>query len=105
MEMMGIAGMILGRDDRAAAGWLELAALKERPTAMFLLSDMYARGRGRAVDGEAAMYWLQLAAESGSSDAMMRMSEVMMQVGDAAKVMNPISGCFVLRHMLVMDWP
>jgi hypothetical protein len=97
MEIMGIAGTILGRDDRAAAGWLELAALKERPTAMFLLSDMYARGRGRAVDGEAAMYWLQSAAEFGSAEAMMRMSDVMSQVGDNAKVINPNA---LSSHML-----
>jgi hypothetical protein len=87
MEMMGVVGMINGHDDSAAAGWLELAALKDRPAAMYLLSEIYSRGKGRPVDGEAAMYWLLAAAETGSVEAMMRASEVMLDTGESAKVM------------------
>lgn len=51
------------RDDKAAAHYLEKAALQNHADAMFLLARLLASGRGREFDPVAAYAWFSLAAD------------------------------------------
>lgn len=53
--LLGVRGLY-----EDAAGWLELAALSGNARAMFAISDVYAKGRGREEDGEVCTHHIFL---------------------------------------------
>jgi hypothetical protein len=58
------------RDDKAAVGYLEKAALQNHAGAMFVLGGLLASGRGREADPVAAYAWFILAAERNVREAV-----------------------------------
>jgi TPR repeat protein len=55
--------MAVARDTRAAAHWLQFAANRQMPAAMFALANLYLSGEGVKRDEQAARRWIEKAAD------------------------------------------
>jgi TPR repeat protein len=68
------AGMSVPRDAKAAVHWLQFAANRQMPAAMFALANLYLSGDGVKRDEQAARRLIEKAADLEYPDAVMAMA-------------------------------
>lgn len=91
-------GMGTVRDSAKAVQWLEVAARKNVPAAMFILSNMLAAGEGVAADEQAARAWLEAAAELEYPEALQQLALSEPDPERAAQLMN--EAAHAMKHRI-----
>jgi hypothetical protein len=74
LGMMYQNGMAVARDSKAAARWLQFAASRQIPAAMFALANLYLSGDGVKRDEQAAGRLIEKASDLEYPDAVMAMA-------------------------------
>ena len=96
-------GIGVAADSAKAVQWLELAARRQVPAAMFILSNMLAAGEGVAADRKAARTWLEAAAELEYPEALQALALSEPDPARAAQLMKEAE--HALRHRGRATWP
>lgn len=74
LGMMYQNGMSVARDTKVAARWLQFAASRQMPAAMFALANLHLSGDGVKRDEQAARRLIEKAADLEYPDAVMAMA-------------------------------